>query len=52
MKEQCSLLCPGDWSLYYPLRKGLTLMSGSMKLTPDLHDAKHFAGYSNVRKNS
>ena len=48
MKEQCWLLCPGDWSLYYPLRKGLTFNSGSMKWTPHL-DAKHFARYSNLR---
>ena len=27
-------------------------MSGSMQLTPQLHDAKHFAGYSNLRNNS
>ena len=35
----------------YSLRKGLTLISGSMKLTPHLHDAKHFVGYSNLRTN-
>ena len=52
MKEQCWLLCPGRFEPVSPLRKGLTLMSGSMKLTPDLHDAKHFAGYSNLRNNS
>ena len=26
MKEQCWLLCPGNWSLYHPLQKGLTLI--------------------------
>ena len=51
-KRSVGSFARGDWSLYHPLRKGLTLMSGSMKLTPDLHDAKHFAGYSNLRNNS
>ena len=49
MKEQCWLLCAGRLE-QYPLRKGLTLMSGSMKLTPHLHDAKHFVGYSWIFK--
>ena len=31
IKKPCWLLCPGDWSLYYPLRKGFTLVSGRMK---------------------
>ena len=30
MKEPCWFLCPVDWSLYYDLRKGLTLISNSM----------------------
>ena len=52
LKSSVGSFARGDWSLYHPLRKGLTLMSGSMKLTPDLHDAKHVAGYSNLRNNS
>ena len=37
----CWLLYTGDWSLHHPLRRGFTLISGSMKLTPHLHAAKH-----------
>ena len=48
-KSSVGSFARGDWSLCYPLRKGL---SSSTKSTPDLHDAKLFAGYSNLRNKS
>ena len=51
-KSRVGFLARSDWSLYYPFRKGLTLISGSKKLTPHLHVAKHFVEHSNLRNNS
>ena len=48
MKEQCWLLCPGrlEAEILSVAKRLDGLMSGSMKLTPHPHGAKHFVGYS------